>query len=108
MMENFLDYIPVKKIEWAQDDSGKVYLIKERTQNKFVKKMIEWFNRSPVFYIHLDEYGTVAWLAIDGKRTINDISLIMKGEFGEKMVQAEERLSHFIGMLKKNNFIDFL
>jgi len=106
--ENFLDYIPVKNIEWAQDDEGRVFLTKERTKNKLLRKMIDWFNRSQVIYIHLDEQGTAAWLAIDGQRTVEKICRVMEEQFGEKMVQPEERLSFFMGMLKRNNFIDFI
>ncbi len=106
--DNFLDYIPVKNIDWAQDDEGRVFLIKERTKNKLLKKMIDRFNRGQLFYIHLDELGTAAWLAIDGQRTVEKICRIIEEQFGEKMVQPEDRLSFFMGMLKRNNFIDFI
>lgn len=106
--KNFLDYVPVRNIEWAQDDDGKVYLIREKTKNKFIKKLIDRFNRSQFVYLHLDELGTAAWLAINGKRTVREICEAMNEPFGEKLEQAEHRLSYFMGMLKKNNFIDFL
>jgi hypothetical protein len=105
---NFLEYIPVRNIEWAQDDNGKVYLIKERTKNKFIKKIIDWLKRSQFFYLHLDELGTAAWLAIDGKRTVREICEAMKEQSGDNLEQPEQRLSFFMGMLKKNHFIDFL
>jgi hypothetical protein len=105
---NFLEYIPVRNIEWAQDDDGKVYLVRERTKNKFIKKLIDRFNRGQFFYLHLDELGTAAWLAIDGRRTVREICEVMSEQLGEKPEQAEQRLAYFMGMLKKNNFIDFL
>ncbi len=106
--KNFLDYIPVRNIDWKQDEEGKVYLIKEKTKNKILKKLIGWFNRSQFFYIHYDDLGTAAWLAIDGRRTVAQISQIMKEKFGEDLEQSDQRVSHFMGISKRNDFIDFL
>ncbi len=109
--KNFLDYIPVKNIDWKQDEEGKVYLIKERTKNKLLKKLIDRFKRDQYFYIHLDDLGTAAWLAIDDKRTVLQISQILETQFsdgGEQFEQAEQRVSHFMGMMKRNEFISFL
>ncbi|MCP4221277.1 MAG: PqqD family protein, partial [bacterium] len=94
---NFLDFIPSRSIDWAQDEAGKVYLIKEKTKNKVLKKIISWVNKNQNFHIHLDDLGTSAWLAIDGKRSVNDICGMMKEKFGEKLVQPEKRLSFFLG-----------
>lgn len=105
--KNFLDYIPVKNIDWKQDEEGKVYLVKERTKNKFVKKLIDWFKRDQFFYIHFDDLGTAAWLAIDGRRTVARIGQLMKEQFGEDLEQPARRVAHFMGMLKRNDFIDF-
>ena len=105
---NFFEYVPVRNIEWAQDDDGKVYLIRERSKNKVIKKLIDWLNRSQFFYLHLDELGTAAWLAIDGRRTVREICEAMNEQLDENLEQAEQRLAYFMGMLKKNNFIDFL
>jgi hypothetical protein len=105
--DNFLDYIPVRKIEWQQDENGRVYLIKEKTRNKLLKKIIDFFNKSQFFRIHLDRIGSSAWLLIDGKRSIYDIHREMKAEFGEEFHQSEQRLCFFFAMLKKNKFLDF-
>jgi hypothetical protein len=105
--KNFLDFIPVQNIDWKQDEAGKVYLISERTRNRMIKKLIEWFHRDQFFYIHLDDHGTAAWLAIDGKRTVSEVIAIMKAQFGENLEQADQRVSHFLGMLKRNDFIFF-
>lgn len=97
----------MRNIDWKQDDEGEVYLIKERTRNRLLKKLIDWFHRDQFFYIHLDDHGTAAWLAIDGERTVSEIIAIMKERFGEDLDQADQRVSHFMGMLKRNDFIYF-
>ncbi len=106
-VDNFLDYIPVRKIEWQQDEKGRVYLIKEKTRNKLLKKIIDFFGKSRFFRIHLDRIGSCAWLLTDGKRSIYDIHREMKAEFGEELHQSEQRLCFFFAMLQKNKFLDF-
>ena len=84
-----------------------VYLIKERSRNRLIKKLIDWFHRDQFFYIHLDDHGTAAWLGIDGKRSVSEVVEIMKEQFGENLEQVDQRVSHFLGMLKRNDFIYF-
>lgn len=42
------------------------------------------FNKPKVSQIHLDEMGNFIWPLMDGKRTVYDISQLVKEEFGEK------------------------
>ena len=105
--DNFLDFIPVRKVDWEQDEKGKVCLLNEKTKNKFIKKIIGLFNKSQHIHIHLDELGTSAWLLIDGKRTVQKINEKMKGEFGEELTHSQQRLVYFFVLLKKNKFIGF-
>ena len=106
--KNFLDYIPVQKIPWDTDDKGKVYLIKEKTKQKWLKKVIDWVGKNQNFHIHLDETGSFVWRAIDGKTTVHQIVLRLKEHFGENFKQPEQRVSFFLGMMKKNKFVDLL
>ena len=76
--DNILDYVPVQNCPWDKDEKGKVYLIKEKTKSKLLKKIIGWLGRSQDFHIHLDELGTAAWLQADGQRTILEISAILR------------------------------
>ena len=105
--ENYLDRIPVKNIEWEKDEKDHVYLLKEKSKKKLMKKLIDLFGKSQFFRIHLDELGTSTWMLIDGKRSIYDISNSLKEQFGEKIEPAEQRVAAFIAMLKKNGFITF-
>ena len=108
--DNFLDFVPDRIIDWdfEKDRKDKVYLIKERTKSKILKRIISALGRDQFFHIHLDEFGSYAWLSIDGKKTIGEIVLLMKERFKDKIEPAEQRVSYFFGMLKKNDFIKFL
>jgi len=103
--DNILDYIPVQNCPWSADDKGRVYLIKEKTKNKLLKKIIGWLGRSQDFHIHLDELGTAAWLAADGSRSILAIGEALKKEHAGKVESAELRLAKFFAMLARDGFV---
>jgi hypothetical protein len=103
--DNILDYVPVQNCQWGTDEKGKVYLIREKTKNKLLKKIIGWLGRSQDFHIHLDELGSAAWLQADGQRTILAISLTLKQAFAEKVEPAETRLAHFFVLLARDHFV---
>jgi hypothetical protein len=103
--DNFLDYVPVQNCPWERDQDGKVYLIKEKTKRKILKKIIGWLGRSQDFHIHLDELGSAAWLAADGRRSILEIRAALPPGGAGGIEQAEPRLAKFFAMLARDGFI---
>jgi hypothetical protein len=103
--DNILEYVPVRNCPFGRDDKGRVYLIKEKTKNKLLKRIIAALGRSQQFHIHLDDLGTAAWLAADGERTILDIVAALKRERGAGLEQAEQRLAKFFALLARDGFI---
>lgn len=102
--DNFLDYVPVLNCPWDKDGNGRVYLIKEKTRNKLLKKIIGWLGRSQEFHIHLDELGSAAWLAVDGRRTLLEIADFLRQNHSEP-AQAEQRLAKFFATLARDKFV---
>ncbi len=103
--DNILEYIPLRNCLFGTDDKGRVYLVKEKTKSKLLKKIILALGRSQEFHIHLDELGTAAWLAVDGRRTILEIAAGLKSAAGGAVDQAEPRLAKFFAMLARDGFI---
>lgn len=106
--DNFLEYVPIRNCPWDKDDKGHVYLIKEKTKNKLLKKIIGWLGRSQDFHIHLDELGSAAWLQADGRRTILEIGNILTEKFPAGIEQLEGRLAKFFAMLARDGFVRWL
>ncbi len=102
---NILDYVPVRNCPFGTDDKGRVYLIKEKTRNKLLKKIISALGRSQDFHIHFDDLGSAAWLETDGRRTISEIGVALKGKFPAGIEQAEGRLAKFFAMLARDGFV---
>lgn len=104
---NLLDFIPEHAIEWQSEGEQRVYLIKEKSRSRIVKKMIDWLHRSQFFHIHLDELGSAAWLEADGNRTIWEISQVLRERFGERAEPCAERVAHFFSLLYRNRFVSW-
>ena len=106
--ENYLEKIPCKnaRIKWSQDVSGLVTL---EVQNRgFANLLAQKLLKKPkVSFIHLEEFGSFIWTAIDGVRDIITIGKLVKEQFGEKAEPLYERLSTYMKTLKSNGFIDF-
>ncbi len=103
--DNILEYVPVQNCPWDRDANGKVFLIKEKTKNKLLKKIIGWLGRKQDFHIHLDDLGSAAWLEADGQRTILQIGAVLKQAFAVRIEPAEPRLAKFFAMLARDGFV---
>lgn len=105
--DNILEYVPVQNCKWDRDAKGNVFLIKEKTKNKILKKIIGWMGRSQDFHIHLDDLGSAAWCETDGRRSILQISAILKQSFAAKIEPAEPRLAQFFALLARDGFVSW-
>jgi hypothetical protein len=106
--DNFLEYVPIQNCPWKTDDKGNVYLIKEKTRNKLLKKIISILGRSQDFHIHFDGLGSAAWLKADGSRTILAIGAAMKEGHDVGAEALELRLAKFFAMLARDGFVRWL
>lgn len=103
---NYLDYVPAPKdaCRYEISEDGKVTIFVEN------KGVFHWiaqrlFHRPRISQIHLDEMGNFIWPLMDGKRTIQDIALLVKEEFGEKAEPLYNRLVQYIRNLESYGFV---
>lgn len=52
--------------------------------------------------ISMDDYGSAAFLSIDGTRSVKDIGDIMAARFGERINPLYQRLEMFLNHIEKN------
>ncbi len=105
MKKNILDIIPNKAfgIEWITSEEKVILVVKNKGLiNYILQKTLKKPKKS---YIHLDNIGSVVWKKIDGKNTIYDIGAEIKNVFGESVTPLYERLTEYIMLLKKCNFV---
>ena len=104
--DNFLELVPKIKEgqDWVEDERGLVKIIIVR--DGILEKIIRPFLKTPrTMKIDLDKLGSLVWKSIDGLRTIEEIGLIVKDEFGEDAEPLYERLAAYVNILRNNKFI---
>lgn len=105
--ENYLDYVPVISPQntWSVED-GKVTI--HMVHRGFYAAIAQkFFHRPRVSHIDLDAHGSFLFQQIDGKRTVNDLALLMKEHFGKDAEPLYDRLVKYMQILRNNRFIYF-
>lgn len=99
---NFLDLVPGRKCNWDKNGEGKTFLLVPRFKNRWLKKFALNMGKSEFVRLYLDDNGARVWDLIDGQRTVGTICGFLREQLGD---QPEQRVCHFMGMLKRNDFI---
>lgn len=104
--DNFLLYIPKKKHKEWEVKNGRVYLIFHH--DKAIERFIRWLVKKPtVSDIELDDVGSATWQLIDGSRSVYDIGIELKNQFGDKCEPAFDRLIMYLRYLNRKALISF-
>jgi len=99
---NLLDIVPIRTVNWEEDEKGMVTLKKPRFKNILLKKLIQQFHISDNYQVHLDEFGSYVWKQCDGKQCVYDIGIQLRDSYGECVEPVFNRLGLFIKMLFQN------
>lgn len=104
---NFLDLTPVALCEHVTTDEGKVNLRLPRFKSEFWQRFLVPRRKSPFFHIKFDENGSAVWLAMDGKRNVQQICEQVEAERGDLIAPATERVPKFLLSLYEQRYISF-
>lgn len=106
--DNFLDYVPIisERHDWEADAEGKVTI--HMVHRGFYAAIAQrCFHRPRVSHIALDRNGSFVFRCIDGTRTVGQIALAVKSEFGADAEPLYDRLTQYLKILYNNGFIYF-
>lgn len=107
--ENYLDLIPKHsdKISYEKTDGGQVTLLIE---NKgFFNRLMQKIAKKPrVTRVETQGQGGFVWLCIDGERTVYDIALALKDEFGDAAEPVCGRLLTYLHTLEECGFVEMI
>ena len=106
--DNYLDLVPVKNPRngWDADADGSVTI--HMVHRGFYAAIAQKFFHTPrVSHIKLDAYGSFLWKEIDGTKSVGDLALGMKAEFGAQAEPLYDRLVKYMQILRNNRFILF-
>lgn len=104
---NFLDLIPVRKLDYEYRDDENINLLIPKYRDKFFGKLLQPRINDKYLKANMDIYGTNTWLLIDGNRNVFEISKLMKEKFGNDIEPVYDRITLFINNLYRNGFIYF-
>jgi hypothetical protein len=106
---NFLDYVPVRQAESTLDPGGSlVLLLPKFGSGRLGRWWASVIGSRSTLKIHLDELGSRTWDAIDGRRAIGEIAVIVHTGSEEKQGPMYERCARFIRMLANAGAVSLL
>lgn len=107
MHGNYLDYIPARCGTVICKDGGEGRIIVARENRGIFNRAAQLFLKKPEkSYIHLDELGSFVLLCMDGRRTIYEISALVRERFGQKAEPLFDRLVQYVRNLEACGVIE--
>lgn len=104
---NILELTPFRIYSHETTDNGVVSVLIPRFHNKILAKIFNSRLRDPFVRVKFDEFGSSAWLEIDGQKNVFKISQNLLQKHGEKIQPVIDRLSKFLNQLYIYKFINF-
>lgn len=102
---NTLDLVPYRRHEHEINEKGLVELIVPKFEKKWMRKFFISGWRKDYFKIKLDKLGTETWLAIDGKKNVQEICEELNRKEEKPVEEVEDRVSNFISLLYEQRYI---
>ena len=104
---NVLDVVPVRLADW-EDDGRQVVLIRPVPRVPWYLMALEWIRYlMAVRRIRLDETGSVAWRACDGRVPVSAVAQQVRTAFGDAAEPVEERVGHLIRRLREEGLLAY-
>ena len=103
--KNFMDFVPRrnKNYQYEVDKDGKVTILVKWT-GPYHKIATVLFKKPEVSHVDLDAIGSWVWLAMDGHKTVYDLSKEFHAAFPDEE-KPVARLAQFLKILHNNKFI---
>lgn len=102
---NFLELTPVHNKNF-EEENGLITIVFPKFKSKFLQWLIPK-SKPPNIRISLDKIGSSVWKYIDGNCKVQEIIDKLQTEFGEELIQAEQRTLKFLSLLYQHRFIYF-
>lgn len=105
-----LDLVPIRLMNVEEREEGKLNILLPRFRRTWLARYLAPLNKEKFIRIKLDEFGSAAWLMIDGEKSVRTICDALEKEFPEKLDPPEEtaeRVNKFMSVLYQQRFISF-
>ena len=97
---------PRRRLEWRELDDGRCVVLRPKFGGSRIGRWLAAKLGDPCYRIRLDDVGTFIWKACDGETRLTEIAGRLRGQFGERVEPAEERLARFVHSMRRSCMID--
>jgi hypothetical protein len=100
-----LELAPVRLAPWREVD-GRVVIERPKPESaRRIREQLRYW--LAVRRIRLDDRGSLAWKLFDGTKTVADVAVALREEFGEQVEPAEDRAGHLVRMLHREDLLAY-
>jgi len=104
---NLLEIAPRRVAEWEEHEDH-IVVIRTIPRGKGFGRLVnrllyEMSSRR----IKLDAVGSVAWLHMDGQKTVGEIADVLRDRFGEAIEPVHERLGQLVWVMRREWLIEY-
>ncbi|NQT25054.1 PqqD family protein [candidate division KSB1 bacterium] len=94
-------------MKWEENADGCAVLYKPKFKWDLFTRLMQRMGKDPNMKIHLDEYGSLVWLACDGDQSIWQICQTLQDHIQEPAESLPQRTMKFFQSLLGQNCIRF-
>ena len=104
--KNYLDFVPVRnpRNAWDEGEDGIVTVHMVHT-GPYAAVAQRLFHVPRISHIRLDAYGSFFWKEMNGEKTIGQLAVSMRSQFGEGVDPLYDRLVRYMEILRGNRFV---
>ncbi len=105
-----LDLVPIRLLNHEEREEGKLNILLPRFRRSWLANFLASLNKEQLIRIKLDEFGSSAWLLIDGTKPVQTICDELEQKYPEKLdplSETAERVNTFMSVLYQQRFISF-
>jgi len=103
--KNLLDLIPKRLRQWEKGENDKIVILIPKLRGKLLSKWLLPKLKKPYYKVKLDDFGSYIWEQCDGSKTVEQIALNLRDQFGQQVEPVFERVCLFFEKLAKGQFI---
>ena len=108
---DFMGLVPVKACGWENGEKpGQVVVLQPRFKSGLMARFLQpRLNETKKYLrIPLEDRGSFLWCAMDGRRTVGELTEDFRDHFQEETSQVPQRVATYLYQMADNQLIEFV
>jgi hypothetical protein len=99
--------MPLRRHDFEQHPDGLVTVLVPKFSSRLARRFVLPLLAKPVIRVHLDEMGSLVWLACDGQTTVARLTELVQQRLGVAPPAAQQRVHTFLHQLTREGSLAF-